>query len=194
MQKVSNMTKEELAHYGTLIGEAFAAEGDGIATTAPREDIIKAFEIMTEYFYNSGVLYTTSDNHEGFLAYWRKSTKIKLKPALHMVGIMLREMSFRSVRIVAGSSEELYAKVYKKEKDYVAVSMVVILREYQGKGYMKKILEHPFSEAAREGIPCVLDTDTEFKVAKYTKCGMKNTAKKQLKSGQYLYTMEYRED
>ena len=46
MQKVSNMTKEELAHYGTLIGEAFAAEGDGIATTAPREDIIKAFEIM----------------------------------------------------------------------------------------------------------------------------------------------------
>ena len=140
MQKVSNMTKEELAHYGTLIGEAFAAEGDGIATTAPREDIIKAFEIMTEYFYNSGVLYTTSDNHEGFLAYWRKSTKIKLKPALHMVGRMLREMSFRSVRIVAGSSEELYAKVYKKEKDYVAVSMVVVLREYQGKGYMKKIL------------------------------------------------------
>lgn len=177
MQKVSNMTKEELAHYGTLIGEAFAAEGDGIATTAPREDIIKAFEIMTEYFYNSGVLYTTSDNHEGFLAYWRKSTKIKLKPALHMVGRMLREMSFRSVRIVAGSSEELYAKVYKKEKDYVAVSMVVVLREYQGKGYMKRILEHPFSEAAREGIPCVLDTDTELKVAKYTKCGMKNTAK-----------------
>lgn len=35
----------------------------------------------------------------------------------------------------------------------------------------------PFSEAAREGIPCVLDTDTELKVAKYTKCGMKNTAK-----------------
>ena len=140
MQKVNSMTKEELAHYGTLIGEAFAAEGDGIATTAPREDIIKAFEIMTEYFYNSGVLYTTSDNHEGFLAYWRKSTKIKLKPALHMVGRMLREMSFRSVRIVAGSSEELYAKVYKKEKDYVAVSMVVVLREYQGKGYMKKIL------------------------------------------------------
>ena len=41
---------------------SFAAEGDGIATTAPREDIIKAFEIMTEYFYNSGVLYTTSDS------------------------------------------------------------------------------------------------------------------------------------
>ena len=215
MQKVNSMTKEELAleiirrlkkeypdagctldyneAWKLLVSVRLAAQCTD-ARTAPREDIIKAFEIMTEYFYNSGVLYTTSDNHEGFLAYWRKSTKIKLKPALHMVGRMLREMSFRSVRIVAGSSEELYAKVYKKEKDYVAVSMVVVLREYQGKGYMKKILEHPFSEAAREGIPCVLDTDTELKVAKYTKCGMKNTAKKQLKSGQYLYTMEYRED
>lgn len=28
MQKVNSMTKEELAHYGTLIGEAFAAEGE----------------------------------------------------------------------------------------------------------------------------------------------------------------------
>lgn len=194
MQKVTSMTKEELAHYDTLIGEAFATENDGIATTAPKKDIIKAFEIMTEYFYNSGVLYTTSDKHEGFLAYWRKSTKIKLKPALHMVKRMLREMSFSSVRIVAGSSEELYAKVYKKEKDYVAVSMVVVLREYQGKEYMKKILEHPFKEAGLAGIPCVLGTDTGLKVAKYTKCGMKNTARKQLKSGQYLYTMEYRKD
>lgn len=94
MQKLTSMTKEELAHYGTLIGEAFAAEGDGIATTAPREDIIKAFEIMTEYFYNSGVLYTTSDNHEGFLAYWRKGTKIKRKPALHMVKRMLGKCRF----------------------------------------------------------------------------------------------------
>ena len=60
---------------------------------------------MTEYLYNSGVLYTTSDKHEGFLAYWRKSTKIKLKLALHKVKRMFREMSFSSVRIVAGSSE-----------------------------------------------------------------------------------------
>ena len=56
------MTKEELAHYGTLIGEAFAAEGDGIATTAPREDIIKAFEIIDVYKRQKSlsVMYTAS--------------------------------------------------------------------------------------------------------------------------------------
>ena len=147
---------------------------------------------MTEYFYKEGVLYTTSDQHEGFLAYWHKKTKLKIKPAIHMVFRMLREMTFSGVMAVASSSGELYAKLYKKEKDYVAVSMVVVLREYQGKGYMKKVLAHPFQEAAEAGIPCVLDTDTQLKVTKYTKCGMKNTGKKKIKSGQYLYTMEYR--
>ena len=78
MQKVEFMTEEELVKYGTLIGEAFVAENDGIAATASREDIVKAFEIMTEYFYKAGVLYTTSDRHEGFLAYWHKKTKKKL--------------------------------------------------------------------------------------------------------------------
>lgn len=57
---------------------------------------------------------------------------------------------------------------------------------------MKKVLEHPFAEADQAGIPCVLDTDTKLKREKYTKCGMRNTGEKKLKSGQYLYTMEYR--
>ena len=59
MQKVEFMTEEELVKYGTLIGEAVVAENDGIAATASGEDIVKAFEIMTEYFYKAGVLYTT---------------------------------------------------------------------------------------------------------------------------------------
>ena len=192
MQKVEFMTEEELVKYGTLIGEAFVAENDGIAATASGEDIIKAFEIMTEYFYKAGVLYTTSDRHEGFLAYWHKKTKKKPGLELHMVFRMLREMSFKGVMAVAGSGNALYTKLYKKEQDYVEVSMVVVLREFQGKGYMKKILAHPFKEAEELGIPCVLDTDTKLKVAKYTKCGMKNTGSKKLKSGQYLYAMEYR--
>ena len=192
MQKITDMSNEQLVIYGTLIGEAFVAENDGIAATAPREDIIKAFEIMTENFYRQGLLYTTSDNHEGFLAYWHKNTKMKIKPVMHMVVRMIRELSFKGLMAVAGSGRELYAKLYKKERDYVAVSMVVVLKEFQGKGFMKKVLEQPFKEARAQGIPCVLDTDTKLKVTKYTKCGMKNTGKKRLKSGQYLYSMEYR--
>ncbi len=192
MIKVTDMSKEELVYYGTQIGEAFVAEGAGLAAIASKEDMVKAFEIMTEYFYKAGVLYTTSEQHEGFLAYWHKTTKMKIGAALHMVFRMLREMSFKGIKAVIGGGEERYAKLYKKEKDYIAVSMVVVLKEFQGKGFMKKVLEQPFAEARKLGILCVLDTDTPLKVTKYEKCGMKNTGKKALKSGACLYTMEYR--
>lgn len=70
--------------------------------------------------------------------------------------------------------------------------MVVVLREFQGKGFMHKIPELPFAEARAKNIPCVLDTDTPLKVKKYVKCGMKMCAKKKLKNGVSLYTMAYR--
>lgn len=116
MIKVTDMSKEELVYYGTQIGEAFVAEGAGLAAIASKEDMVKAFEIMTEYFYKAGVLYTTSEQHEGFLAYWHKTTKMKIGAALHMVFRMLREMSFKGIKAVIGGGEERYAKLYKKKR------------------------------------------------------------------------------
>lgn len=153
MIKVTDMSKEELVYYGTQIGEAFVAEGAGLAATASKEDMVKAFEIMTEYFYKSGVLYTTSERHEGFLAYWRKNTKIKMGPALHMGFRMLREMSFKGIKAVIGGGEERYAKLYKKEKDYIAVSMVVVLKEFQGKGFMKRYWNSPLQRQESLAFP-----------------------------------------
>lgn len=41
MQTVEYLTREQLVHYGTLIGEAFVEENDGIVMTALKEDIVK---------------------------------------------------------------------------------------------------------------------------------------------------------
>lgn len=64
MIKVENKSKKEIAEIGRKIGEAFAAENAGIVTMLSREQSVKAFEIMTEYFYRAGVLYTTSEKGE----------------------------------------------------------------------------------------------------------------------------------
>ena len=74
MIKIENKSKEEIAEIGRKIGEAFADEKAGLVTMLTREQAVKAFEIMTEYFYRAGVLYTTSEKGEGYLAYWRKRT------------------------------------------------------------------------------------------------------------------------
>ena len=72
MRKVENKSQEEIAEIGRKIGEAFAAEKAGIATMLTEEQVVKTFEIMTDYYYREGVLYTTSEAGEGYLAYWEK--------------------------------------------------------------------------------------------------------------------------
>lgn len=193
MIKVENKSPEEIAKIGREIGKAFAAEKDGIVKLLTEEQTIKAFEIMTEGFYRAGVLYSISEIGEGYLAYWEKKTKPKaISAVLHMVKRFLCELPFKTVISVASSGSAEYAKIFKKEKNYIAVEMVVVLREFQGKGFMHKVLELPFTEAREKNIPCVLDTDTPLKVKKYVKCGMKMCGKKKLKSGVTLYTMAYR--
>ena len=191
MRKVEDKSKEEIVKIGRKIGEAFAAEKAGIVTLLTEEQTVKAFEIMTDYFYRAGVLYSTSETGEGYLAYWEKKTKPAVCPALHMVKRFLCELPLKASLAVMQSGGEQYAKIFKKEQNYIAVSMVVVLREFQGKGFMHRVLEQPFAEAEKKNIPCVLDTDTPLKVRKYICCGMKLCGEKKLKHGISLYTMAY---
>lgn len=192
MIKLEGLSDERLKELGRRVGEAFCSEGDGIAMILPKDDAVKALEIMTECYYRAGLLYATGERMEGLLAYWHKKDKMRLKPLLRMVFRMLREIRFKSLIKLAKNADNLYEKIYKKEKDYVLVSMVVVFPEYQGKGYLRKILATPFAEAESGKIPCVLDTDTETKMKKYEACGMKLAAKKATKSGCFLYAMEFR--
>lgn len=103
---------------------------------------------MTECFYRMGILYSTSEIGEGYLAYWEKKTKPKsISEYLHMIERFLCELPPKAVMAVAKSGGAQYAKIFKKEKNYIAVEMVVVLREFQGKGIMHKVLELPFTEA-----------------------------------------------
>ena len=65
MIKIENRSPEDIANYGRRIGEAFAAS-PGIAETIPHDDLVKSFEIITEFYYRMGTLYATSEKYEGF--------------------------------------------------------------------------------------------------------------------------------
>ena len=191
MIHVDNWSQNQIEWYGRLIGEAFAAS-PGIAETVPKEDIVNAFVAIIEGYYRMGTLCALSDNYEGFLAYWDKKIKMPASIKLRMVLRMIKTVKLRSLLKIAASSNEQYVKLYKDADDYIAVSMIVVLRQYQGQGYMKKILEPAFQEADKRNCPCILDTDSPEKVAKYERCGMKKVAEKQVGHGVTLYTMEYK--
>ena len=75
MIKIENWSTEDIEKYSRLIGEAFAAS-PGIAETIPHDDLVKSFEIITEFYYRMGTLYATSEKYEGFLAYWDKNIRL----------------------------------------------------------------------------------------------------------------------
>ncbi|MCD8052148.1 MAG: GNAT family N-acetyltransferase [Clostridiales bacterium] len=201
MIRLTNLTDEELKTIGRRIGGAFYDEGEGLFTRLDREDAITALEIMTECYYRLGVLYTTSEQQEGYLAYWRKGEAREwgmkmMRVSLHMTWRFLREIPFRSLKKLLPLMSNPYEKIYQKEPDYVVISMVAVRREFQGQGFLHVLLEEPFRIAQEQNIPCVLDTDTELKVKKYISCGMKKTAETQIKDGGTMYTMErdYRDE
>ena len=50
--------------------------------------------------------------------------------------------------------------------------MVCVRKQYQGQGYMRKVMDLAFAEGNRLGIPVVLDTDAKSKCEKYMHLGM----------------------
>ncbi len=75
MIKVQNLDKAKLAEVGKSITEAFMGEPGVLIKGFTLSDCIAYFSILTEICYNSGCLYSISDKHEGFVAYWTKNNK-----------------------------------------------------------------------------------------------------------------------
>ncbi|MCD7808227.1 MAG: GNAT family N-acetyltransferase [Erysipelotrichaceae bacterium] len=197
MIRLENLTKEELHQIGKTIGEAFYDEGEGSFTHIPRDDAIKLLEIMVEYYYRMNLLYTTSEKHEGFVAYWYKHDEQDwgfniIKAFFHMIYRYIKEIPYSSLKKVIPLMNNPYEKTYANTQDYVVVSMLVVSKDYQGQGYMRVLLEEPFHHAKIHQIPCILDTDTLLKAKKYQHLGMKLVEETTLLNGQIMYTLEYR--
>ncbi len=196
MIRLATLTDEELKTIGRRIGEAFYEEGEGLFTRLDREDAITVLEIMTECYYRLGVLYATSEQQEGYLAYWRKGEAKEwgmkmIRVSLHMAWRFLQEIPLGALKKLLPLMNNPYEKIHQKEPDYVAISMVAVRREFQRQGFLRVLLVEPFRIAREWNISCVLDTDTELKVKKYVSCGMKKTAETPIRGGRTMYTMEY---
>lgn len=194
MIKMENVSAAVVTKLGEEIGRAFMAEEGCLAENFTLDEGIQYFRTLTELYYETGCLYTTSVNYEGFAAYWRKQNRPRITFMLKMIYRLLKRLPFstliRLIKSLKGWKD--YEEKYKKERDYVSVSMVVVLKEYQGKGFMRKVLEDPFVLAESRNIPCILDTDSTLKAEKYIRYGMKVVSQKQMTGKNIMYTMEYR--
>ena len=144
------------------------------------------------------VLYSTSENHEAYIAFKRSGHNMSISSAAGLIGTVLECVDYRNIGNAAkgfACSDKGYGDILVKFKiPHIYVGMVAVTKPYQGQGYMRKLLEIAFEEGRRASIPVVLDTDAELKKAKYEHLGMKCVTTKAIADGVKLYGMVYEPD
>ena len=175
--KIKTLDKERVRD----IGHAFAAydygEEHGLIDAFPNRDaaasFIRGYVRMAE---KSGMLYTTGEAGEGYIAYKLPGERIRPTAVFHLAAGLLGAMSpralFRFARIMSKGGAGLDKRFDKEKKPYVYVGLVCVREVYQGQGYMRKLLNMAFAEGNRLGVPVILDTDAKSKCDKYLHLGM----------------------
>ena len=141
----------------------------------------------------SGFLYSTGDKREGVIAYYASDEKMKLSGVWGLCKGFFTSMSIGEILRFAKSTSEagvsLEDRMKKAKKPYLFVGMVCVREEYQGQGYMRKVMELAFREGNKRGLPVILDTDAKSKCDKYVHLGMEVAGTRTLKNGIVLYDL-----
>lgn len=132
--------------------------------------------------------------HEAFIAYKLPGQKISFGAAMCLMKGFIKSMSMKELlhmmKMMGSSEQKSLNDIWTKEKkDFIYVGMVAVLEEYQGQGYMRKVLQMAFDEGKRLGVPVVLDTDAKSKCDKYIHLGMELYGTRKLKDGCVLYDL-----
>lgn len=149
----------------------------GLIDAFPSRDAVAAFICgYVKMALQSGMLYATSENGEEFIAYKLPGQKVGIKATLPLVGgffgsMKIKEM-IRFIRIMSKGGSGLGKQLDKAKKPYIYVGLVCVRKPYQGKGYMRKVMDMAFAEGNRLGVPVILDTDAKSKCDKYIHLGM----------------------
>ena len=185
MKKLTGLNKEEVTAISRQIADAFYDykyndEDLGLVKyIKSRKDMFVYMNAITQAAYNSGLLYTTSDKHEGYLMLSGEGAgKVKFFDGIKMImaekkalGGFSNMKSFIKACFAEGNTIE--TRMNKAKRKYIRIEMLVVRPEFQGQGYMRKILEDVYRVADKRKVPVILDTDDKDKAMRYQHLGMK---------------------
>lgn len=180
------------------IGHAFGyydyGEEHGLVDAFPSRDAVA--EYIGGYVrmtFAGGMLYTTSERGEGYIAYKLPGQKLGLKAMLPLAKAFFGCMDFSSVvrfvKIMSKGGSGLDKKLDKEKTPYIFVGMVCVREQFQGQGYMRKVMDIAFSEGNRLKVPVILETDAKSKCDKYVHLGMELAGERRFGDYGVLYDL-----
>lgn len=126
--------------------------------------------------FEGQMLYTTSERGEGYIAYTLPGQKMNFKAGMAILKALFHNMSLKEMicmgKALSKGGKSLQDRMKKEKKKFIFVGMVCVREQYQGQGYMRKVLDMAFSEGNRLRVPVILETDAKSKCDKYMHLGM----------------------
>ena len=185
MKKLKGLSEQQIEEISHQVSDAFYDykyndEDEGlIKYIHSRENMFIYMNAIVNAAYKTGLLYTTSDKHEGYLMLSGEGFgRVKFFDGLKMISAEKKALggfgnmkSFIKACFAEGSTIETRMK--KAKKKFIRIEMLVVRPEYQGQGFMRKILNDVFKYADKKNLPVILDTDDKDKCARYEHLGMK---------------------
>ena len=177
MKKVLELDENIIEEIGHAFGYYDYGTEHGLIDAFPNRDAVAAFICgYARMALKSGMLYATSENGEGYIAYKLPGQKVSLKAMLPLAKGLLGPMKIkdliRFVKVMVKGGAGLDKQFDKAKTPHIYVGMVCIREQYQGQGYMRKVMDIAFVEGNRLGVAVILDTDAGSKCDKYTHLGM----------------------
>lgn len=185
MIRLVGLSEDEVEAISRQIADAFYdyqynAEDEGlIKFIKTREDMFTYMNAITRAAYNSGVLYSTSDNHEGYLMLSGEGVgRVKFWDGIKMISAEKKALGGFSnmkkfIKACFAEGSTIESRMRKAKRKFLRIEMLVVRPEYQKRGFMRQMLDYTYGLAEKAGVPVILDTDDKDKCLRYEHLGMK---------------------
>ena len=175
--KVTALDESRIQDIGHAFGYYDYGTEHGLIDAFPSRDAAAAFICgYVRMALQAGMLYSTGENGEGYIAFKRPGERLRLRAALPMAkaffGAMGLKDMIRFARIMAKGGPGLDKQMDRKKQPYLFVGLACVREQYQRRGYMRRVMEMAFAEGDRLGVPVILETDAKSKCEKYVHLGM----------------------
>lgn len=195
MVKITELSEKEIEEIGEAFADHVYADGErGMGYLFGSRDNVKEYICgYARAMIKGGYLYSTSENHEAFVAY--RYSGEKMSPS---AGFVILKALFKTIGLsgaikmlkAINSGGKSYEDIFKKTgKPYIFVGMLVVRKKYQGQGFMRKALEIAFEDGNKRHCPVLLETDAVLKRDKYVHLGMNNIQTRQIGENACLYDL-----
>lgn len=175
--KVNELDEGAIRDIGHAFGYYDYGGEQGLASFFPSQEATSLYiQGYVRGMLRGVFLHSTGPRNEGFIAYKLPGQKIGWRTVKPLAGGMLRSLGLSGVlrlaRAMTRGGPSLRDRFDKERKPYLFVGLVCVRKEFQGQGYLRRVMDLAFTEGDRLGVPVILDTDAKSKCEKYQHLGM----------------------